>query len=102
VVVQVSNVGAGIFVAYALVYGMSCWFEMRWSAVPLEEWWRAQQMWVINCTSGYLAAVGQGSLRVFAGCEGALKAAPHEHEDGYDYAELYTFRVRPPTDRRSY
>lgn len=95
IVGHVTNIGAGIFVAFALVYGLSCWFEMRWSAVPLEEWWRAQQMWVINCTSGYLAAVGQGSLRVFAGCEGALKAAPHEHEGNYDYAELYTFRVSP-------
>lgn len=65
--------------------------------ISLEEWWRNEQFWVIGGTSAHLAAVLQGLLKVLAGVDTAFTLTAKDGGEGGDFAELYSFRVRPHT-----
>ncbi|KAJ8774068.1 hypothetical protein K2173_009499 [Erythroxylum novogranatense] len=69
-------------------------FEIKWSGIALEEWWRNEQFWLIGGTSAHLAAVLQGLLKVIAGIEISFtltsKSAGDDADD--EFADLYIFK----------
>ncbi|XP_040383911.1 probable mixed-linked glucan synthase 7 [Oryza brachyantha] len=75
--------------------------ETRWSGIPLWEWWRNEQFWMVSATGAYLAAVAQVALKVAAGKEISFKLTTKSSPlagtgagAGKDdpYAELYAVR----------
>ncbi|KAL8147527.1 hypothetical protein AgCh_005016 [Apium graveolens] len=97
---ELSNFASMWFLSLFICIFATSIFEMRWSGVGLDEWWRNEQFWVIGGVSAHLFAVFQGLLKVIAGVDTNFTVTSKGGDDEM-FSELYEFKwttlLIPPT-----
>ena len=90
--VQISNFDNMWFILlFISIYATSI-FEMRWSEISIEDWWRNKQFWVIGGTSVHLFAVFQCLMKVLTGIDIIFTNPSKVSDEDDDFAELYVFK----------
>ncbi|KAL0349619.1 UNVERIFIED_CONTAM: Cellulose synthase A catalytic subunit [UDP-forming] [Sesamum radiatum] len=100
IVPEISNYASIIFMALFISIAATGVLEMQWGGVPIDDWWRNEQFWVIGGVSSHLFALFQGLLKVLAGVSTNFTVTSKGGDDG-EFAELYIFKwtslLIPPT-----
>nr|APU87545.1 CesA5 [Plantago ovata] len=91
IVPEISNYASIIFMALFISIAATGILEMQWGGVPIDDWWRNEQFWVIGGASSHLFALFQGLLKVLAGVNTNFTVTSKGGDDG-EFSELYTVK----------
>ncbi|KAL3818816.1 hypothetical protein ACJIZ3_004721 [Penstemon smallii] len=91
IVPEISNYASIIFMALFISIAATGVLEMQWGGVPIDDWWRNEQFWVIGGVSAHFFALFQGLLKVLAGVSTNFTVTSKGGDDGA-FSELYLFK----------
>ncbi|KAK4256437.1 hypothetical protein QN277_009301 [Acacia crassicarpa] len=91
IVPQLNNFDGMWFLSLFICIFSTSILEMRWSGVPIDEWWRNEQLWVIEGVSANLFALFLGLFKVITGIDTKfiVKSKASDEEEGKDFAGIF-------------
>ncbi|KAI9073152.1 hypothetical protein K1719_044884 [Acacia pycnantha] len=90
IVPQLNNFDGMWFLSLFICIFSTSILEMRWSGVPIDEWWRNEQLWVIEGVSANLFALVLGLFKVITGIDTKFIVKSKASDEGdKDFAGLF-------------